>query len=86
MSAKANEVLIDKIAKKHKLDKRVVAHIVRYPFLFTTNVFRDEEDYTPIMLRYVGKFVPRFNVVKSNKHDTQGKDIIQSNTVKESIN
>jgi hypothetical protein len=66
---KDRDLLIEQIALKFKLDKRVVAHIVRYPFLFTANVFRDKEDYTPIMLRYAGKFVPKFETVKKNKHE-----------------
>jgi hypothetical protein len=65
--AESSEILISKIAEKYKLDKRVVKHLVSYPFLFTANTMRSGEDYTPIMLRYVGKFIPRYNVVKKSK-------------------
>jgi nucleoid DNA-binding protein len=75
MSTKASDLLIEQIANKYKLDKRVVAHIVRYPFLFTTNVFKDENDYTPIMLRHLGKYVIRYKAVKKGENDTQRKDI-----------
>lgn len=85
MSTKANEILIDKIAKKYKLDKRVVAHVVRYPFLFTANVFRDGEDYTPIMFRYLGKFVTRYNITKKI-NGALPEDIKIPSTDKESSN
>jgi hypothetical protein len=74
MSTKASDALIEQLAAKYKLDKRVVAHIVRYPFLFTANTFRNTGDYTPIMLRYVGKFITRFGAVKKKKDDTQRKN------------
>jgi nucleoid DNA-binding protein len=78
--AEASDKLIDKIAENNKLDKRVVRHIVYHPFLFTSRIIRSKEDYTPIMFRYLGKFVARFGVVKRSNEDSKTEDNTEINS------
>ena len=55
---KEHDRLIKEISSKYNIDKRVVNFIVGHSFVFTHNKIKDNEDWRPIMLRYVGKFAP----------------------------
>lgn len=59
--------LVKEISKKYNLDKRVVNFIINHSFIFTHNVIKDDKDWRPIMLRYIGKFVPMKNRIESDK-------------------
>lgn len=51
--------LVNKLAKQHGVDPRVVRLVVDYPFLFTKRKIADIEDDRPIRLRYLGAFVQK---------------------------
>lgn len=48
--------IIDILCVRHKIDRTVVEHICRYPFIFTARVIRDDDDEKPIMIAHLGKF------------------------------
>ena len=53
------QALIKKLAKKYKLDPRVVNLIVNYPIKFAKERISDPDDNRPIRIRYLAAFVPK---------------------------
>lgn len=51
--------IIEHLAFKYGLDKRVVTNIVHYPMLFTKRVMNDPKDDTPIRIKFLGVFAYR---------------------------
>lgn len=48
--------LVNKLAKKHRVDPRVAKLVVDYPFLFAKRKMANDEESRPIRLRYFGVF------------------------------
>lgn len=59
-----DQKVLSEISKELNIDVRVVSLVAHYPFHFVVDKIRDKEDYKPTMFRYMGKFLPRFNVIK----------------------
>ena len=56
--------LIDSLAKKYNLPKRVVRQIVYYPLLFTRRTILSNSCERPIRIRHLGTFVLRNHIGK----------------------
>lgn len=48
--------ILNILASKHNVDKRIVQGIISSSFAFTVDRMQDETDTTSIMFRYIGKF------------------------------
>lgn len=70
--------LIEKLAFKYGLDKRVVTAIVNYPLLFTKNVMNSGSDDTPIRIKYLGVFAYRGSRTKVTAEKPKFDMIIQN--------
>lgn len=66
--------LIDQLAFKYGIDKRVVQEVVYYPMSFTKQVMNDPKDDTPIRIKHLGVFAYRGSrtkeTVEKPKYDT----------------
>lgn len=59
--------IIRELALKYDKDPRVIKLICYHPLLFAKHVIEDPEDERPIMIRYFGKFVLKYNKSKLDK-------------------
>ena len=74
---KWQDKIIDHLAFKYGLDKRVVQEIVHYPLLFTKNVMNDPADGTPIRIKHLGVFAFRGSRTKETVERPKYDIIIQ---------
>jgi hypothetical protein len=85
--------LVEKLAVKYGLDKRVVKVVTDYPLLFTKRVMNDPADDTPIRIKHLGVFAyrgsrtkekverPKFDMILQNVeelYDVHYKDLFES--------
>lgn len=70
---KWQDKIIDQLAFKYGLDKRVVREVVYYPLLFTNRVMNDPKDDRPIRIKHLGVFAYRGSrnksVIEKPKYD-----------------
>jgi hypothetical protein len=93
IKSKWQQNLVNQLAFKYGMDKRVVHEIVYYPLLFTKNVMNDPKDDTPIRIKHLGVFAyrgsrtkekierPKFDMLMQNSeelYDTHYKEEYES--------
>lgn len=70
--------LIEQLAFKYGLDKRVVHEIVYYPMSFTKQVMNDPEDDTPVRIKHLGVFAYRGSRTKEKVEQPKYDMLIQN--------
>lgn len=65
-SKKWQNTIIEQLAFKYGLDKRVVQEIVYYPLRFTRDVMNDPADDTPVRIKRLGVFAYRGSRTKAS--------------------
>lgn len=69
--------LIEQLAFKYGLDKRVVQEVVYYPMSFTKQVMNDPKDDTPIRIKHLGVFAYRGSRTKETVEKPKYDILIQ---------
>jgi len=61
------EEVIKELALKYNKDIRVTKAICEHPLLFTKHTIENPNDIRAIMIKYFGKFIPKYNKTVEDK-------------------
>ena len=70
--------LISKLAKKYKIDRRVVKEIVYSPLKFTNRVVKDPVDPRAVRIMYFGVFTQKPGKNKRNRMEKQVEALLEN--------